>query len=100
MFKLLAKKRATLGVKLNADNKVVVMEFKMSYANLMEYKNVSLNIPWKVHTAVNHIIPFLKSTNTDDGLVIYSEQAGESIHHEFKKTWISYKTTKPLRIKG
>ena len=89
-------KQATFGVKINADNEIVVMEFNMSYANLVEYvnnyfENVSLNIPWKIHIAINHIILFLKSTNSDNGLGIYLEQAGESIHHEFKKTWSRYK---------
>ena len=88
-------KQATFGEKID-DIESVVFEFKMSYANLREYintyfENISLDIPWKVHIAVNHIVPFLKSTNTDNGLGIYSEQAGESVHHEFKKTWNKYK---------
>ena len=53
-------KQATFGEKINADNEIIVMEFNTSYGNLVEYvnnfyKNVSLNIPWKGHTAINHI---------------------------------------------
>ena len=99
MFKK-AMKQATFGVKINADNVIVVMEFKMSCANLIEYvNNYYENVHNSyLHIAANHIIPSLKSTNTDNGLGIFSEQAGESIHHVFKKTWIRYETTKPLRI--
>ncbi|XP_065660499.1 uncharacterized protein LOC136084469 [Hydra vulgaris] len=93
--KFQSMKQATFGEKIG-DIESVVFEFKMSYANLREYintyfENISLNLTWKVHTAVNHIVPFLKSTNTDNGLGIYSEQAGESVHYEFKKTWNKYK---------
>ena len=43
------------------------------------YKNTSLNVPLRVHIAVNHIIPVIINTNTDNRLGIYSEQAGECI---------------------
>ena len=104
MFKKVSGNQATFGVKINAHNEIVVMEFKTPYANLMEYvnncyENVSLNIPWKVHIVVNHIL-FQKSTNTDIGLGIYSEQAGESIHHEFKKTGIRDNKTTQNMLKG
>ena len=94
--KFQAMKKATFGVKVNANNKIVVMELKTSFDNLVEYlnnyyENVTLNMLWKVRIAINHITPFLKSTNSDNGLGIYSEQAGESIHNEFKKLWIRYK---------
>ena len=53
-------KQPTFGVKINADNEIVVMELNKSYADLVEYVNnyykyISLNIPWKVHIVVNHI---------------------------------------------
>ncbi|XP_065673439.1 uncharacterized protein LOC136090576 isoform X2 [Hydra vulgaris] len=71
-----------------------VLEFKKSYADLIEYvhatfEGIKLSVTWKVHIAVCHILPFLHST--DCGLGVYCEQTGEAIYHEFKKTWNRYK---------
>ena len=40
MFKKVSgNKASSFGVKINADNKIVAMEFNMSYSNLVEYVN-------------------------------------------------------------
>lgn len=81
------------GMVCGNDVEVSVQEFKESYEDLVQYIydtfDMELSITWKVHMAVCHILPFLKTTK--HGLGVYCEQTGEAIHHEFKKTWDRYK---------
>lgn len=44
----------------------------------------------KIHILLNHIQECVKFID-NEGLGIWSEQAGESIHHEFNKYWMKYK---------
>lgn len=44
----------------------------------------------KVHVAVNHIEQGINFLENNDGLGLWSKQAGESVHREFKIYWSRY----------
>ena len=45
----------------------------------------------KIHVITRHIDHCLHFLCDDEGLGLWSEQAGESVHHEFLKFWRRYK---------
>ena len=61
-------------------------ELQVTLKNEFKYE---LNVSWKVHIVVNHLVPFLN--NVPHGLGVYCEQAGESAHHCHKEVWQRYK---------
>ena len=61
-------------------------ELQVTLKNEFKYE---LNVSWKVHIVVNHLVPFLN--NVPHGLGVYCEQAGESTHHCHKEVWQRYK---------
>ena len=70
-----------------------VLDFKKAFENLqlhlLEKFNYQLNISWKVHILVCHLVPFLQ--HSQFGLGVYAEQAGESAHHYHYQVWKRYK---------
>ena len=50
---------------------------------------LGINITPKVHVVFAHVGEFCSRKNA--GLAKYSEQASESVHHDFKVTWERYK---------
>ena len=44
-----------------------------------------------MHVVLNHIEQCLHFIEENNGLGLWSKQAGESIHREFKKCWKKYK---------
>ena len=51
---------------------------------------VKMSITWKEHIVCAHLEEWLDIHKT--GLALYSEQAGESIHHKYKvRTWRHFK---------
>lgn len=62
---------------------VYVSQFKTSYLDL------GISTTPKVHAVFFHVPYFCRKM--DCGLGYYSEQAMESVHHDFKNTWVNYK---------
>lgn len=60
--------------------------FKKSYCDL------NISVTPKVHAVFFHVPDFC--TKTNKGLGSFSEQAMESVHCDFKKTWAKYKVYK------
>ena len=60
-----------------------ILAFKESYLDL------HIAVTPKVHAVLFHVPEFCRRRAT--GLGIFSEQASESVHHQFKKTWEKYK---------
>ena len=56
------------------------------------YKDLHIPVTPKVHAVLDHIQDFLEDKE-DVGLGPYSEQASESVHHDFNRLWTesSYK---------
>ena len=50
---------------------------------------LGISVTLTIYTAMFHIIEFCKITGR--GLRPWSEQTGESVHHNFKETWKKYK---------
>ena len=71
---------------LDPQFEVHIRKFKMSYESL------EINITPKVHAVIQHISYFCLKNKK--GLGFYSEQATESVHADFKKTWNKYKVKK------
>ena len=65
--------------------KTSIKEFERSYLML------GISITPKVHTVIKHVEDFCKKHGK--GLGFYSEQAMESVHHDFDVTWESYKVS-------
>lgn len=55
----------------------------------MAYIDLDVNVTPKVHAVIWHVPQFCARFN--EGLGRCSEQAGESVHHDFAKTWENYK---------
>ena len=55
------------------------------------YKNLKISVTPKIHAVLFHIIEFCDSKGM--GLSPRSEQASESVHHDFKQKWknLTYK---------
>ena len=70
-----------------------VLDFKKAFENLqlhlLEKFNYQLNISWKVHILVCHLVPFLR--HSQFGLGVYAKQAGESARHYHYQVWKQYK---------
>lgn len=62
---------------------VYISEFQRSYLDL------AIPITPKVHAVFFHVPHFCRKM--EKGLGNYSEQAMESVHHDFKNTWMNYK---------
>ena len=67
------------GAELHPDFKDKIAAFKKDFINL------GISIAPKVHVVMFHIAEFCKITG--QGLGPWSEQSGESVHHDFKGTW-------------
>ena len=55
----------------------------------MDYLKLGISVTPKVHAVFFHVAEFCLLTG--QGLGPWSEQAGESVHHDFKQTWKNYK---------
>lgn len=53
--------------------------------------STDVSITLKMHILLDHLDEGLSFLNEDEGLGLWSEQAGESVHHEFLKIWEKYK---------
>ena len=51
----------------------------------------SLSITLKIHVILEHIEDCINFFENNEGLGVWSEQAGESVHPEFLKIWNRYK---------
>lgn len=51
----------------------------------IDYSKLGISVTPKVHAVMYHIEEFCEITGR--GLGPWSEQSGESVHHDFKKTW-------------
>ena len=74
---------ACYGYDLADDYLVKISSFSVAYLNL------KINVTPKIHAVMHHISEFCKKTRR--GLGPWSEQASESIHHDFKQTWQRFK---------
>ena len=54
-----------------------------------DYLDLNINMTPKVHAVIFHIVEFCERVDT--GLGRFSEQASESVHHNFKTTWQRFK---------
>ena len=54
-----------------------------------DYLDLNINITPKVHAVIFHIVEFCERVDT--GLGRFSEQASESVHHNFRTTWQRFK---------
>ena len=54
-----------------------------------DYMKLGISVTPEVHAVIFHIAEFCEMTG--QGLGPWSEQTGESIHHDFKETWKRYK---------
>lgn len=55
------------------------------------YQATEMNETLKVHVLLDHLVQSLLFLGRPDGLGIWTEQAGESVHHFFLKTWDKYR---------
>ena len=70
---------------LHEDYKGAIYDFRNSFNDL------GIAVTPKVHAVFYHIIEFCDKRGT--GLGTFSEQASESVHRLFKKTWEKYKVS-------
>ena len=81
------------GMKVGDDLHDAIRNFRESYrfliSHLQQNYNYKLTVTWKVHIACCHIEPFVNTRKL--GLGVFAEQAGEAVHHQFKKSWSNYK---------
>ena len=75
-------KKACFGTKLYEDWDKHISDFDELFDKLGISK---IN---KIHAIVTHVPEFIKMTGKPLG--IYSEQAMESVHHDFQETWKDY----------
>ncbi|CAH1109213.1 unnamed protein product [Psylliodes chrysocephalus] len=54
-------------------------------------ESTGVTITLKLHVILTHLKGSLEFLNANTGLGLWSEQAGESVHHEFLKYWDRYK---------
>ncbi|CAH1104321.1 unnamed protein product [Psylliodes chrysocephalus] len=54
-------------------------------------ESTGVSITLKLHVILTHLKGSLEFLNANTGLGLWSEQAGESVHHEFLKYWDRYK---------
>lgn len=74
---------ACFGKRLHSDFVEKIEAFKQSYLDL------NISVTPKVHGVFYHVIDFC--TKHEKGLGLYSEQAMEAVHFEFKSFWSKYK---------
>ena len=74
------------GFELAPDYQSKIRKFSRAYLDLR------INVTPKVHAVMHHISEFCEKTGR--GLGPWSEQASESIHHDFKQTWQRFKINK------
>ena len=74
---------ACYGDKLISDFKNRIAAFARSFLKL------KINVTQKVHAVIHHIPEFCSLTGR--GLAPWSEQAGESVHHDFNQMWEKFK---------
>ena len=61
------------------------LEFEYKIATFAKYyMKLGISLIPKIHTAIFHIIEFCKITGQGPGP--WSEQTGESVHHDFEET--------------
>ena len=70
------------------------MKLRESFENdieefFREYRKLGIRITPKVHAVVFHVKEFCASHQK--GLRFWSEQASETVHSDFEKTWLRYK---------
>lgn len=85
----------------NAMNKVVDSCFSNENfdndldQNLLElseaFKSTGVSKTLKIHVLLDHLKQCLEFLDNDDGLGLWSEQAGESVHSKFLKVWERFK---------
>ena len=84
------------GWELCSDYKMKIHAFTESVSNLKAYCETTLKlkytVPWKLHMVCCHLEPLLNRLGR--GLAIVCEQAGEAVHHKFKRTKSRYKVNK------
>lgn len=71
------------GKELKPSYKASISQFKKSYLDL------DISVTPKIHAIFFHVPKFCETMNV--GLGVYSEQAFESVHHDFNVTWAKYK---------
>ena len=54
----------------------------------LDYLKLGITVTPKVHAVIFHVAEFCQMTG--QGLGPWSEQAGESVHHDFKQIWKNY----------
>ena len=67
------------GDKLSPDFKQKIEAFSKSYLNL------NINVTPNIHAVMHHVVEFCELTGR--GLAPWSQQTGESLHHDFKQIW-------------
>ena len=77
---------ACYGFELAPDYQSKIRMFSSAYLDLR------INVTPKLHAVMHHISEFCEKTGR--GLGLWSEQASESIHHDFKQTWQRFKINK------
>ena len=77
-------KEACFGMKLYAGYDKKIIEFEKQFDKLGISK---IN---KIHAIITHVPEFIKMVGNKP-LGIFSEQAMESVHHDFEETWKDYK---------
>ena len=88
-FRSLNKVRIScFGNKLDPDYNNVLEEFKANVMTMVQMPNLGVNITPKMHFIFFHVSDWCENSN--DGLGLVSEQAGESIHHEFRSYFQNY----------
>ncbi|CAH0547201.1 unnamed protein product [Brassicogethes aeneus] len=88
---------------LKAFDKIVEMCFsskrKCSFDEILKsidrlkktYAATNLSYTLKIHIIIEHLEECLRHLDNSEGLGLWSEQPGESLHREFIKTWKKYK---------
>ena len=60
------------------------------------YRSLDISITTKVHVVETHIVQFLRLKSFVGGLGFFSEQANESVHHDFKLEWEKVKVSQDI----
>lgn len=86
---------ACFGAERKADYISCISNFRDIYAS------TGLSVTYKVHVVVHHITQYFNNyTEPGQGLSIFSEQAGESAHHIWKRYWTRYKVRPQSEMYG
>lgn len=64
------------------------------------YEATEMTETLKIHVLLDHLAQCLQFLGRSDGLGIWSEQACESVHHAFLKTWNKYKVNSMVDAEG